>query len=137
MRLAMLLLGAVLGGAMPARAGTLYDDLGANPGIERIVDTLVAVFDDDPRVGPLFEDTNMVRFRHMLVDQLCAVSGGGCTYTGQTMYKAHRGLHLQTKDFNALVEDLQTAMDRVGVAFPTQNRLLAQLAPMYRDVVSR
>jgi hypothetical protein len=28
-------------------------------------------------------------------------------------------------------------MDKAGVAFPTQNRLLARLAPMHRDVVTR
>lgn len=41
------------------------------------------------------------------------------------------------KDFNALVENLQWAMDKEGVPFAVQNRLLAKLAPMQRKVVER
>jgi hemoglobin len=42
-----------------------------------------------------------------------------------------------TAEFNALVEILQAAMAREGVAFSSQNRLLAKLAPMKRDTVTR
>jgi hemoglobin len=35
------------------------------------------------------------------------------------------------------VENLQWAMDKEGVAFRAQNRLLAILAPMHRTVVTR
>ena len=40
-------------------------------------------------------------------------------------------------DFNALVEDLQDGLDASGVDFATQNRLLARLAPMHNDIVTR
>jgi hemoglobin len=40
-------------------------------------------------------------------------------------------------DFNALVEDLQLAMDDSEIPFATQNRLLAILAPMERDIVNK
>ena len=40
-------------------------------------------------------------------------------------------------DFNALVEDLQIAMDRKGIPFRSQNKLLAVLAPMHREVITR
>ena len=40
-------------------------------------------------------------------------------------------------DFIALVENLQKAMDREGVPFRMQNRLLAKLAPQQRVVVQR
>jgi hemoglobin len=53
------------------------------------------------------------------------------------MHDAHKGLHLTNADFNALVEDLQAGMDKAGVSFATQNRLLARLAPMNRDVVTK
>ena len=39
--------------------------------------------------------------------------------------------------FNALVEDLQIAMDKRGIPFRAQNRLLAKLAPMYREIETR
>ncbi len=44
---------------------------------------------------------------------------------------------LQNRDFNDLAEDLQKAMDKEGVSFPAQNRLLAKLAPMQRAIVTK
>ncbi len=53
------------------------------------------------------------------------------------MKTSHKDMGLQDADFNALVENLQKAMDQEGVPFRAQNRLLAKLAPMQRSVVTR
>lgn len=116
---------------------TLYHDLGERPGIATIVDDATANFLADDRIKATFDNTNIDRFKGLLTDQLCVVAGGPCVYKGRTMHDAHKGLHLTDHDFNALVEDLQKGMDKAGVPFPTQNRLLARLAPMHRDVVTR
>ncbi len=118
-------------------ASTLYDDLGNHAGLVRIVDAATSVWLKDPRVGPTFENTNVGRFKRLLVDQLCQLTGGGCAYAGQDMRKAHKGLHLDSSQFNALAEDLQIAMEQLGVPFTTQSRLVALLAPMHRDVVTK
>ena len=120
-----------------ANAETLFDDLGGRPGLERLADTSLKLWLADPRVGPTFEDTDLDRFKRLLVEQLCTITGGGCTYSGHTMKEAHRGLHLATNQFNALAEDMQTAMEQMNIRYSAQNRLLALLAPMQRDVVTR
>ena len=53
------------------------------------------------------------------------------------MASSHADLGIQAADMGALVENLQIAMSDEGVAFPAQNRFLAKLAPMRRDVVTR
>lgn len=53
------------------------------------------------------------------------------------MERSHRGLELTSLHFNALVENMQKSMDDNNVDFPTQNQLLAILAPMQRDVVTK
>lgn len=65
------------------------------------------------------------------------VAGGPFVYKGRTMHDTHKGLHLTRYDFNALVEDLQKDMDEAAIPFATQYRLLARLAPMQRDMVTR
>lgn len=115
----------------------LFHDLGGRDGIATIVDDATSNFLSDPRIKATFDNTNMDRFKTNLTDQLCVVAGGPCVYKGHTMSQAHKGLHLTNADFNALVEDLQSGMDKAGVPFATQNRLLARLAPMQRDVVTR
>jgi hemoglobin len=79
----------------------------------------------------------MDRFRRLLGEQFCQVAGGTCAYTGRNMHDSHKGLHLTNADFNAVVEDLQKAMDKDGVPFATQNRFLARLAPMQHDIVTK
>ena len=53
------------------------------------------------------------------------------------MATIHDGLDITTAQFYALVEDLQIAMARQDIASRIQNKLLAGLAPMQRDVVTR
>jgi hemoglobin len=115
----------------------LFHDLGGRDGIATIVDDATVNFLADPRIKATFDNTNMDRFKGNLTDQLCVVAGGPCEYKGQSMHDAHKGLHLTNADFNALVEDLQAGMDKAGVPFATQNRLLARLAPMQHDVVTK
>lgn len=78
-----------------------------------------------------------MRLERTLNEQFCYILGGGCDYTGRDMKTAHKDMGLQASDMNILVEHLQDAMDREGVPFVLQNRFLAKLAPMKRDVVER
>jgi hemoglobin len=52
------------------------------------------------------------------------------------MKVAHSNMDITKTDFNALVEVLQKSMDAQGIAFSSQNQLLAKLAPMHRDVIT-
>ena len=85
---------------------------------------------------PAFKDTNAKNLKKMLMQQFCKVSGGPCVYEGADMKSAHANMDITKTDFNALVEVLQQSMDANGIAFTTQNQLLARLAPMHRDVIT-
>jgi hemoglobin len=125
-------------GAGVARAGdTLFQDMGGQEVLAKLANDTTDNFLADPRIKATFDNSNMDRFRQKLAEQFCQVAGGPCIYTGHSMRDAHRGLHLTNADFNAVVEDLQRAMDKNGISFATQNRFLARLAPMQRDVVTR
>ncbi len=106
-------------------------------GIERIVDDLVDRAVVDKRIAEIFQNQDLARLRRTLKEQLCYLLDGGCAYTGRDMKSAHADMGIRQSDFNALVEDLQKAMDKEGVPFRDQNRLLARLAPMERPVVTR
>ena len=125
--------------ATPAFADddTLFQDLGGRDGIEKIAQYTTANFLADPRVKQTFDNTNMDRFEKLLSEQFCVVAGGPCEYKGRSMKEAHKALGLDNADFNAVVEDLQDALDKAGVPFATQNRFLARLAPMQHDIVTK
>jgi hemoglobin len=140
MRKVLLVISLLLATALtgPAHADdALYASLGERPGIQRIVDALAVLWLDDARIKDDFDNINMEHLKLRLVDQLCEVSGGPCHYKGRPMGPSHKGLHINQAKFDAVVEDLQTAMDQVGIPFRVQNRLVARLAPMERDIVTR
>ena len=140
---ALALPGAHAQGAAPSDAGApapaddaLFRALGGQPGIDAIVTDFVPRLVADPRTGEFFRKTNQAHLRQMLAQQFCVVSGGGCTYTGLPMKKAHENIDVSKGDFNALVEVLQASMRARGVPFGTQNQLLARLAPMHREIIN-
>ncbi|HEX2590432.1 MAG TPA: group 1 truncated hemoglobin [Rhizomicrobium sp.] len=129
---------ALAGFAAPAQADdTLYQDLGGQAGITQIAIDTADNFIADDRIKATFDNTNMDRFKKLLAEQFCAVAGGPVVYTGRDMKASHKALGLTNADFNAVVEDLQKALDKNGIPFATQNRLLARLAPMQHDVVTK
>lgn len=124
---------------LPAWAAddTLYAEMGGKDGMDRLVDASVDLYLADDRIKDIFSESNMDRIRAELKDQFCMVADGPCAYKGHDMVAAHKGLHLTDANFNALVEDLQKAMDAQAIPFATQNRFLARLAPMEHQVVSQ
>ena len=116
---------------------TLFADMGGKAGIDRLVDASVDNYLADDRIKAIFDESNIDRIRMELKDQFCQLAGGPCVYKGHNMVATHKGLHLTNANFNALVEDLQAAMEKCGISFPTQNRFLARLAPYQREVVTK
>lgn len=122
----------------PAHAAddALYQQLGGQPGLVKLMDDFMQRLLADPRMNPFFKDVNQAHVKAQLVDQFCQVAGGPCRLDGPDMKKAHAGLDIDRAAFNALVEVLQQAMAAQGITFSTQNRLLAKLAPMHREIVN-
>ena len=90
----------------------------------------------NPRTGPFFGPANQQHIKEELVEQFCQLSGGPCVYKGVDMKTMHANMDVNKGDFNALVEELQHAMDAQGIPFRAQNQLLALLAPMHRDIIT-
>ena len=130
---------ALLAAAAPAFAADdpLYAEMGGKEGLDRLVDVSVDIYIADPRIKMHFAESNIDRIRAQFKDQFCQIAGGPCAYKGHDMVEAHKGLKLTNYDFAAVVEDLQLAMEKVGLTFAVQNRFLARLAPMKPQVVTR
>ena len=138
----LLLVAALLAGLGSAQAqgspdDSIYQAFGGQPGLVRLMDDFVPRVMADPRLQPFFKDTHLTNLKKQLVSQLCMVSGGPCKYAGADMKSVHADFEIRKGDFNALVEVLQQAMDAQGIAFTAQNRLLARLAPMHRDIINK
>ena len=119
-----------------AASSSLYQAFGEKQGLTQLVNDFHVRLLADARMGPHFKPANAKNIKEQLVDQFCVVTGGPCVYKGADMKSAHSNLDINKGDFNALVEVLQQSMDAKGISFATQNRLLARLAPMHRDIIT-
>jgi hemoglobin len=134
--LAILACASLLSTAQAADDAT-FQGLGGKSGIQRIVATLIPLIQADPRIKESFTDIDMKQLALRLEEHFCVLSGGPCVYKGKDMKEIHDGLNITNAQFNALAEDLQIAMENVGVATRFQNKLVAKLAPMQRDIVTK
>lgn len=124
-------------GPVFAQESELYHEFGDRDGLVKLVDDVTDRWVKDPRIGDTFNDINLVRFKGLLTDQLCELVGGPCKYKGRDMYKSHKGLHLDEMEFAVLAEDLQISMDKFDIPQGAQFKLMAMLAPMEKDIVTR
>ncbi len=118
----------------------LYDRLGQKKAIVAVVDAFVAQVAGDKRINKFFAKTasdpkRLAKFKMHLVDLICAGAGGPCKYTGKDMKTAHAGMGIKTADFNALVEDLVSTLNKFKVGKEEQKELLGILGPMKKDIV--
>ena len=114
----------------------LYQAFGGEEGMQRIADDFITNVFADPRTAPYFAKASVKRLRVQLASHFCASVGGPCDYKGSSMKNIHGPLHIDRAAFNAVVEDLQNAMDKNNIPFRAQNKLLAALAPLHRDIES-
>ena len=124
-------------GARPFQGDKMANAFGRKAGIRAIADGLVDRILIDPRIEDIFKGQDIVRLRRGLFEQFCYILNAGCNYTGRDMRNSHKNLGIQMADLNALVENLQDAMDAENIPFALQNRFLAKRAPMKDDVVER
>jgi hemoglobin len=109
--------------------------MGGTPVLQAAVDKFTDIVIADPRINFTFAETDLAKFKRLLFEQLCELSGGPCKYSGRDMRTAHEKLLINAAEFDALAEDLYIALGKSGVPYRLQNKLMAKLAPMKRDIV--
>ncbi|MBI3344509.1 MAG: group 1 truncated hemoglobin [Gammaproteobacteria bacterium] len=135
---ALVVLGMILAGCaetMQKPSASLYDRLGGKGAITAVVDDFIGNVAADKRINGRFANANIPHLKEKLVEQICAGSGGPCTYTGLDMKTAHAGMKITDAEFGALVEDLVKTLDKFKVPAQEKNELLGILGPMKKDIV--
>jgi len=122
---------------MPMQQKSLYDRLGGKDAIVAVVDDFVGNVAADNRINRYFAKTDIPRLKRNLVDQICAGTGGPCTYTGRDMKTAHAGMGVTDADFDALVGDLVKSLDKFKVPDKEKGELLGILGPMRPSIVGQ
>src|ERR1700680_2622643 len=81
-------------GMKPMQQKSLYDRLGGQGAITAVVDDFVGNVAADNRINKFFAKTDIPRLKRLLVEQICAGTGGAGPYNGRDMKtRDARGAH--------------------------------------------
>ena len=109
---------------------TLYERLGGTPGINALVDDIVAAHMENPTICARFKpyldtpDKLAITKKHLCAF-LEAGSGGTAQYTGRSMPETHRGMNISEAEYMAAVDDILDTMSKHGIDENTRNDVLA------------
>jgi hemoglobin len=122
--------------APPAMApvGSLYSRLGGTSRVTDFVNDTIDAVAASPRTNRSFDKLNLQHVKDMLVEQICSLTGGGCSYSGNTMRDLYAGHRISNAEFFGLLEVLRESMRARDVPQDARNELLEILAPVKRDV---
>ncbi len=127
----------------PAGDTVLFNQLGGHAAVSAVVDNFIANVAADGTINWMFANADLVRLDGMLVDQICAATGGYCVYSGGDMATVHANMAITDDQWNALVGDLLEAFDQLGVPYTADfsgglpaDTLVLALAGMYGDIVT-
>ena len=109
---------------------SLFERLGGSPGIQTLVEEIVALHMENPMIKarflPYLETPEKLQVtKQHLCAFLEAGSGGPGQYTGRSMQMAHRGMNINEAEYMAALDDILTALRRHNIDEQTQKDVLA------------
>ena len=145
----MLIVAAIIAGIalVSATAGvgqetkpTLYKRLGGYDALAAVTDDFLGRLAADPSLGRFFVGTSkehLGRIRQLVVDQLCAATGGPCIYIGRDMKSSHQGMGITEGDWNAAVVHLVATLDKFKVPERERKEVLGAVSGLKNDIVDQ
>jgi hemoglobin len=115
----------------------LYDKIGGQPTIEKIVDEFHKRIMADSSLSGFFAGTNMAKQRTNQIAFFTQLLDGPKQYAGRAMDKTHTGMSLQQSHFDAIVKHLSASMAAAGVSADDTTAALAQVAAQKGNILNK
>ena len=129
-----------IGSASAQENNSLYKRLGGYDALAAVTDKFINALATDPKLGRFFvgaSDNSKMRIRQLVVDQLCAATGGPCVYIGRDMKSSHKGLGITEEDWNIAVNHLVKTLTNFKVPEKEQKELAGALMKLKADIVEK
>ena len=126
--------------SLSAQDRSLYQRLGGYDAIAAVTDDFIGRLVADAQLARFFtghSTDSKMRIRQLVVDQLCAATGGPCVYKGRDMKTSHAGLGITEAQWNVSVAHLVASLNKFKVGEKEQNDLAAALTTLKPDIVER
>lgn len=119
---------------------SLYERLGGNETITRMVDDIVQAHMENPVIKARFlpyasDPEHLGVLKGHLCAFLCAGSGGPEQYKGRTMPETHRGMNISAAEYMAVIDDILAVLTRHGIDEDTRKDVLAIAYSLKGDIM--
>jgi hemoglobin len=117
---------------------SLYHRLGGYDAIAAVTDDFIGRLLKDPKFARFFTSLSTdsrLHLRQLVVDQLCAATGGPCVYIGRSMRQSHAGLGITEEEWNISAKHLIAALDKFHVGKREKNEVVALVVTLKPDIV--
>jgi hemoglobin len=117
---------------------SLYKRLGGYDALAAVTDDFITRLATDKTLGRFFvgaSDNSKMRIRQLVLDQLCAATGGPCVYIGRDMKTSHKGLGITEEDWNISVKHLLATLTKFKVPEKEQKEVAAAITTLKGDIV--
>jgi hemoglobin len=119
---------------------TLYTRLGGYDALAAVTDDFIGRLATDKSLQKFFvghSQDSLGRIRQLVVDQLCAATGGPCVYIGRDMKTAHQGMGISEADWNTAAGHLVATLDKFKVPEKEKGEVLAAITGFKNDIVEQ
>ncbi len=117
---------------------TLYERLGGYDAIAAVVDALMVRIKDDDKLRRFYDHRGadgIAREQQLLVDFLCASTGGPMVYTGRDMKPLHVGMRLDAEDWKRAMAHLTATLDAFEVPAQEKGEVMSFHENLKSDIV--
>ena len=116
---------------------TLYEKIGGQPTIEKVVDDFHNRIMSDSTVSGFFANTDMKKQRDHQIGFFSLILGGPKDYKGRSMDKTHTGMGLQQPHFDAISKHLSEAMTSSGVSAVDAKAAMAEVEKLKPAILNK
>ena len=114
---------------------TLYERLGGETGVRKIVNDVLDKNSNNPLIGYHFRNIDMDKLKQLVFEFFSMGTGGPHQYTGRDMRTSHTGMNINEEEWASATDDTVLALDNNGVGQEEKNEVIAILESLKGDIV--
>ncbi len=114
---------------------TLYDRIGGESTVERLIDDFYERIVLDPELAAFFTKSDMSHQRSMFREFIAAAIDGPAKFTGKSISEAHQGRGIRTKHVQKFVDHLFSALKNFEIDDRDMDEIIARINT-YSDEVT-
>ena len=117
---------------------TLYERLGGYAAIAAVANDLLPRLRTDPQLGRFWAhrgEDGVTREKQLLIDFLCATTGGPMYYRGRDMVLTHRGMRISDSDWTVFLGHAAATLAKFQVPEAEQRDVVAFVQSLKKEIV--